>query len=221
MDFLLLLTSACRTVQYRITDYSGEQLLLGYSGFGDDAPEFTVAVAAAVARVLAVGVWEWIGFGSQRECVTWALTKPTAMQRYCYCLLCLALLGGACKTTQYTPANFPDGQLIFGSGGGITGSYTFYVLLENGQLFKRLGGDNYQALTRISAAAARKLFVEYRREELGQVDYDEPDNLSYFLEYQSAAGVHRIVWGGAARGLPPAAQDLYRALDALVQPLPQ
>ncbi len=141
--------------------------------------------------------------------------------KYCFAfLLSIALLLGACKSTSYTPTDFPDDQITFGSGGGIAGSYTFYTLLENGQLFKKAGEGKYNELTKVKRKMAKQIFASYQSHELGTVTYDEPDNMSYFLEYKDESGVHRIVWGGAAQGLKEEAKDLYKSLQELVQPKP-
>ncbi len=124
----------------------------------------------------------------------------------------------ACKTQKYTPTDFVGDQITFGSGGGIAGSYTFYTLLENGQLFKKGGKEGqYTEVTQVDKQTAKRLFDNYKVLDLANVNYDEPDNMSYFIEYKSEKGVHRIVYGGAAKGLKAEAKLFYQFLNELVQ----
>ena len=134
-------------------------------------------------------------------------------------LTLLSLAFVACKTTQYTPNDFKGDQIMFGSGGGITGSYTYYTLLENGQLFKNgKQKGQYTELKKISRDQVNQLFDNYKVLDLANVNYDEPDNMSYFIEYKTEEKVHRIVYGGAAKGLKTEAKLFYQFLNELVQP---
>jgi len=57
-------------------------------------------------------------------------------------LLLMSLLGlFSCKSTSYTPMDYPEAMITFGSGGGFTGIKTEYTLLKNGQLFMKSSND--------------------------------------------------------------------------------
>ena len=135
-------------------------------------------------------------------------------------LLCVSFLFFLtnCKTNKYTPADYPKAQISFGSGGGFAGTYSTYILLENGQLFKK-GKEKgeYIAMGRKSANQVNQLFKNYHLLGLDQVQYDEPDNMSYYIGYKEGGNEHNITWGGLAKGLKPEVKLFYKLLTQLHQ----
>jgi len=59
------------------------------------------------------------------------------MKKITYSILLLVFLlsFSFCKINNYTPADYPKGQISFGSGGGITGAVNETFILENISLF--------------------------------------------------------------------------------------
>ncbi|MBK8843045.1 MAG: hypothetical protein IPO33_09470, partial [Saprospiraceae bacterium] len=43
----------------------------------------------------------------------------------------------SCKSTLLPPDQYKQEQLIFGSGGGFSGAYNEYMLLDDGRLYER------------------------------------------------------------------------------------
>ncbi|MBX2892786.1 MAG: hypothetical protein KF734_17790 [Saprospiraceae bacterium] len=132
-------------------------------------------------------------------------------------LFATAFLWLACKQTKYTPGNFPDKQLRWGSGGGIVGKETTYTLLDNGQIFKReMGGS----LTETSKAKANKAKALYKMVEtlgLAQRDFKHPGNVYDFIEVLDGDSVHRISWGEANIPVDPKIKDLFNELNGLTK----
>ena len=128
-------------------------------------------------------------------------------------LLFLSLSLWQCNRTTYTAATFPETDFLsFGSGGGYAGSLTTHYLLPNGQLFLSEGivGEK-MAMGKIAARKAKKLIEEYQ-DSLYIVQYDEPGNLYYFLEWTGAENKHKIQWAKGQEAAPVAAADFYKKL---------
>lgn len=110
-------------------------------------------------------------------------------------LLATATLFFFCKQPKYTVGNFPEKQLRWGSGGGITGQVNSYVLLENGQLFKIGKKDEMTELKKTKAGKAKKIFEAVESGSLTKQDFQHPSNMYSFLEFQNGDMVQRITWG--------------------------
>ncbi len=108
----------------------------------------------------------------------------------------LLLLTFSCKTTKYTPTDFPDAQITFGSGGGFTGATTDFTLLENGQLFKMSSlNKEYEALPKVKKEMTQQMFNNYEFLNIGHETINDPGNLYYYIRYKDKdAKEHRITW---------------------------
>lgn len=105
---------------------------------------------------------------------------------------------GSCRSTKYqSPTDFPDRQIIFGSGGGIAGLVKTYTLLENGQLFKSSTMDStYTALKASDKKRVSQVFNNYTFMGIDKINMNAPGNMYYFIEYKDKeAKVHKITWG--------------------------
>ena len=122
----------------------------------------------------------------------------------------------SCKVVQYTPEKFPSKQIIWGHGGGFSGVETSYILLPNGQLFKRTGVDaTYTELMPLKKKAATPYFEKIASLQLYKQDIDKPGNLYYFLQEVTETTDSRVVWG-AGDYIPPAAfVKIYKELNTI------
>lgn len=102
----------------------------------------------------------------------------------------------SCKTETYTTSNLPKVQLSFGNGGGFVGAYTEYILLENGQLFKRdqLNGP-LEALPKIKKGQARKMFKQLEEEKFLSINRNAPGNIYRFMNCTTETDSNNVVWG--------------------------
>ncbi len=124
-----------------------------------------------------------------------------------------------CSSPKYTsPADFPDAQITFGSGGGITGFVTEYVLLENGQLFsKKTTDENYQVLTRVKKNEVKQIFKNYDFLKIGEIAHDHPSNMYQFIEFNHKDKKHRITWGDANTPVESNVNIFYGILNRLTK----
>lgn len=113
------------------------------------------------------------------------------------------LLFSHCKVVKYTPAALPQHQLIIGSGGGFAGIETTFMLLENGQIFKRTGVDGvYEELRPVKPKEAKAIFEKAATLQLYKMDIVRPGNLYYFIHEVTETFDSRVTWG-AGDYLPP------------------
>ena len=69
--------------------------------------------------------------------------------------------------------------------------------MDDGRLFQKDYKDSsYSLLTKWPEEFVSQMFLNYHLLHLDQVDYYEPGDLYYFIEYHSnGIDVHRIGWG--------------------------
>lgn len=126
-----------------------------------------------------------------------------------------------CKSTQYTPADFPEKRVIFGSGGGFTGDVTEFTLLENGQIFKRKGmSEHYEEMKAISKKEAKKVFKEMKRLEIDTIQHDKPGNFYHYVHIKKDSLDHVITWGGVNPAIPDKLKVFYDTLNHVIKDRP-
>lgn len=111
-------------------------------------------------------------------------------------LLSLAFCFFTCKSQLYTADKLPEQQLLFGSGGGFSGEITEYILLENGQLFKKSSIKNtILEMGSIKKRDAKNLLKEVTSLQLDKNAVSKPGNMSYFVCLKNGSTEHRSTWG--------------------------
>ena len=132
-------------------------------------------------------------------------------------LFAASLLFLQCNRTTYTAADFPEkNYLSFGNGGGYAGAYTAHYVLENGQLFTQNGiAGEKTAIGKIPARKAKKLFKQYQ-DSLLAVQYNEPGNMYYFLEWAAADTTYKVQWAKGQAEAPAVATNFYQQLGDIL-----
>lgn len=142
----------------------------------------------------------------------------SALYRGAFFLALIALLG-ACKGTQYTPANLPERQLSFGNGGGFAAAYHEYLLLENGQLFVKKGiTGEHIALPAVKKRLAKAWYKEASVLFSDSIAFNYPGNIYYFVQWKNADYENRITWGDPVHPDVEKMKALYDELMTTVLP---
>jgi len=112
--------------------------------------------------------------------------------------LLLLFLYVACSPTRYTkPTEYPDARINFGNGGGFSGMVTEYVLLDNGQLLKKLNQvDSFEIIATIDKNQTRQIFDNYSFLNIGSIVYNQPENMYRFLRFYQQDTEYKITWSG-------------------------
>lgn len=130
-------------------------------------------------------------------------------------LAMLLWFGAGCK--KHTIDDLPATQLHFGSGGGFAGAYTDYLLLENGQCFKKesLNGS-YQSIGKVKKPEAKALFNQWETSKLAEMSFKHPGNLYYFVAMEVEGQTHRLTWGASGYSADDQLKAFYKACNALI-----
>lgn len=121
----------------------------------------------------------------------------------------------ACK--KHTVDDLPTTQLHFGSGGGFAGAYTEYLILENGQCFKKESlNDSYKSIGKAKKSATKALFSQWETAKLGAMDFKHPGNLYYFVAMEVEGQIHRLSWGASGHSAADQLKAFYKACNALI-----
>jgi len=119
----------------------------------------------------------------------------------------------SCQSQQFTIENLPQRQLVFGKGGGMVGSVDAYILLENGQLFHTNSlTKKSEELVQVGKAKTKELFDQLEALKLGNMDFNHPGNIYYFIEDVGEDGNKKVVWGSNDYKVDPLCKTLYNNL---------
>lgn len=120
----------------------------------------------------------------------------------------------SCKTTEYSPDDYPNQQIIFGSGGGFAGTYTDYHLFENGMLFKKISTDTtYQKVKRLKKDEVTQIFKNFEVLNLQNYKLNDPGNMNYYMEFKTKDGGYKIHWGGNNQPVDTNVKTIYQILN--------
>lgn len=130
-------------------------------------------------------------------------------------LTLLFFVGTSCKT--YKLDDLPPKQLHFGSGGGFAGVFTSYLLLENGQFFRKdaLNGT-FEPLDRVKKTQAKALFRQWETAQLAKLDFDHPGNLYHFVTMMTGDTTYRLSWGAMDYPASDAMKSFYESCKKMI-----
>jgi len=124
----------------------------------------------------------------------------------------------SCKSQRYTLNDLPDTQLIFGSGGGITGEINTYTLLENGQLFYNNSlSKESKEIESLSKKEAAVCFQKMKGLQLSQMNFNHPGNMYYFLEEVKGDERHSVIWGSNEHNISEECKAFYKELRTTIK----
>lgn len=121
----------------------------------------------------------------------------------------------SCKTQKYTLADYEGQVLGFGNGGGFTGAFTYFKLLDNGQLFHSKDGNNYTEIAGIDKDTAAQMFENFSTFGFENMRINDPGNMTYFVTMGQGERVQKIAWGGGKLEPEPVLKQYYTTLISL------
>lgn len=138
-------------------------------------------------------------------------------------LLPIALLASiffwSCKGSQYTPETFSKKQVIFGSGGGVTGKYEVYTLLENGQFFYTNSiSEKREELSPVAKKSVKAVFEMMKKMDFKQQVTNAPGNYNHFIKLKEDGDVHEYTWVDDSSDASSAMIELFRMLNNMKNP---
>ena len=108
-------------------------------------------------------------------------------------------------------------EIKFGSGGGITGFYTYYVLKQNSELYLQQG-SSYVLLKRISKTKTNKIIKTISSNQLLNMRYNKPGNYTnQIFIIKNQVIVNQIQWSQSDSMVPKNIVNLYNTLNNLLK----
>ena len=114
------------------------------------------------------------------------------------------------------PSDFEGPRFEFGSGGGITGLYNTYHLLQNGQLFKADAKGATKEVAQLTKAEVKAVFAKAKKIDLATMDYNKPGNFNYYINYTLKGKTAKTQWADN-KAAPAGLVELYKQLSALTE----
>ena len=108
-------------------------------------------------------------------------------------------------------------EIKFGSGGGITGLYTYYVLKQNSEFYLQQG-SSYVLLKRISKTKTNKIIKTISSNQLLNMRYNKPGNYTnQIFIIKNQVIVNQIQWSQSDSMVPKNIVNLYNTLNNLLK----
>lgn len=114
-------------------------------------------------------------------------------------LVCLIAMAVSCSSPKYALSDLPKEQLHFSYGGGFTGEYQEFLLLKNGQIFKRtrvIRPTSFTPLQPLKKKEAKELFKTFEDQKFANLEYNDPGNMTYTIKMIGEVDTSQVVWGG-------------------------
>lgn len=123
------------------------------------------------------------------------------MKLFIYSLF-LSLFAIACKSNEVNSPSETQGKtLTLKHGGGFTGKYNTYFLLENGQLFKASETEGVMNKQKnLKQEIADQIFSNYETLRLADIEIETYGNLLYSITMRDGDDSHNISWEKGDKG---------------------
>lgn len=124
----------------------------------------------------------------------------------------------ACKSREFPEDADAQSMIRFGSGGGITGFYTTYMLLDDGRLFMQKDPKKEAVwLSKVPAKVRKALFAQADSAGIRDMNYKEPGNMTYFIDVVESGAHHEVSWGDSPTPKDPRLDAMYKGLIELTR----
>lgn len=121
----------------------------------------------------------------------------------------------SCKPKDYALDNLPNRQIVFGEGGGFTGKYTTWMLLDSGQIFQKSGiGAEFEPLGKVRYKKAKELYKKAEAIPDAKMKENKPGNYNYQLLLRRDTLELKSTWSNEA-DVDTLILGLYKALRVL------
>lgn len=105
----------------------------------------------------------------------------------------------SCKPKDYLLDDLPNRQIVFGEGGGFTGKYTTWMLLDSGQIFQKSGvGAKYEPIGKVKYKIAKNLYKKAESIPAETMKESRPGNYNYELILQRDTLELKSTWANEA-----------------------
>jgi len=130
-------------------------------------------------------------------------------------IVCMSLMIGSFITSCSKKIVYD--KIMFGRGGGFTGKYDDYFLGKNGNVYKK--DPSTKAFTKIKSLPGKQtkaIFKIIDDNKLFKLGFNNPYNMSSYIEIVKDSISNRIVWGNVKSPPPAAVTELFDKLMGLI-----
>lgn len=124
-----------------------------------------------------------------------------------FCVVIFLILSASCKSTKEIST------ITFGSGGGFAGSFQAYQLDRSGDLAKisldETKGESFKTLNK---PLTTQIFNNVKLFGIDTMNYNNPQNLYYFIKYKNGNDSNYVSWSGKPTGTLVSVHSIYQLL---------
>lgn len=126
----------------------------------------------------------------------------------------LYLLAFLCSTASFAQNKY----IIVGSGGGISGGTTAYMITSAGKILKGngVGEIKYTEEAKLKRSRAKKYIKRSSEQIQLHSEFNHPGNLYYFIRSVEGTVDRKITWGDMAHPVSDPVQKLYQEINAAI-----
>jgi hypothetical protein len=121
-----------------------------------------------------------------------------------------------CKSNPYKPDLDMKEKIYFGSEGGVAGSRNEFILVKTGQIYKKVD-TTYKKVASLKENTALQLFELAQNSNVFTQGYNEPGNMSQFMEFKTLKNTDRLVWSQNDASLPKNIKTFYGILSKAIK----
>ncbi len=126
----------------------------------------------------------------------------------------LLIAAFSCKTKPVATTTAKADRIIqFGEGGGFTGMYEEFQLLETGEI-KYLDPKTERWILKknLSDTQTKSFFNQVDEADITGADFNKPGNISSYLELKTNGTSYRVTWGSSNAFPPQKIVDVFNQL---------
>jgi len=107
--------------------------------------------------------------------------------------------------------------ISLGSGGGVTGAYTMYVVSPTGnvQMVETLNNTN-KSVKILNQAEQAKIYDRLQSLNFESIKYNKPSDMTYYLTVQDVGLNHTVRWGDKQQDTPKKVVELYENIIEII-----
>ena len=122
----------------------------------------------------------------------------------------------SCAERSVDLAGYEDQVIIFGRGGGISGSYSEFILLEDGRIFQRDSAtDSLGFIQRVGKKKTRAAFSDFA--QLSQIEINAPGDVYYYVGQKYRDNDTQLMWGDPSIQADPDLIAFWSRLSSLTK----
>ena len=127
----------------------------------------------------------------------------------------LGTLFPCCKTAKYTPTDYPDMQIVFGKGGGMSNSVNEHSIFQNGTVYHRNGMQDatFEKKGKLTSNVLNQLIANFETLKIGESKFSHPGNRYSYIEIKNGPSPTRITWGDQNIPVPKKIELFYNLLN--------